>query len=88
MLRRWLVNIKWLFNHLPTGITNLTDVRVKCEYCGSASNLVNFPSQGFAVCRACIKVACDDATAYHRFFSIPLRNTSEGRLSQEFPSKP
>ncbi len=37
-LRRWWLNIKWMFNRPPTGITQNPPNTYFCDYCGAESH--------------------------------------------------
>jgi hypothetical protein len=54
-IRRWLKNLKWLFNHPPVNST-ATDRHAVCEFCGSLSDVWSFHDGDittFAICYPC-----------------------------------
>jgi hypothetical protein len=56
-LRRWLENIKWLFNHPPLALTS-APTNASCDYCGSKNGIYNFVGV-FCVCYKCMKKTFD-----------------------------
>ena len=59
-IKRWIENIKWVFNHPPTSITSANDEYDKCEFCGSDCNgWVRYTgvTQKLCICHDCIITA-------------------------------
>lgn len=63
MIKRWFKNLRWLFNHPPTNITQTTDERLACDYCQNPkdNSVKVFPmSEGpevFSYCYLCLRKA-------------------------------
>jgi hypothetical protein len=56
IIKRWIKNIKWLFNHPPIGITD-TGERLICDYCGKLSyDYISFSNHYMikTICWECI----------------------------------
>jgi len=60
MIKRWLKNIKWLFNSPPTSITQ--GKILNCDYCGARGDWECVGSGvRVAFCFNCLKKALDKA---------------------------
>jgi len=57
MFNRIIENIKWLFNHPPTGLTGHGE-DVACDYCGSTDNTWCCVGS-YCICAACQKKVYD-----------------------------
>ena len=59
-LKRWIKNLKWLFNHPPTTyrIVSADDGGV-CEFCGTPNNWIRYPANngGICICYDCMAKA-------------------------------
>lgn len=52
-LKRWIANIKWLFNHPPTN-ASLGDSKISpCDFCGSKTELYTYWRGDVAVFSIC-----------------------------------
>jgi len=57
MLRKWIKNIKWIFNNPPTSITSKPN-NPPCDYCGKSGN--TWHCLGFYnICSSCQKKVYD-----------------------------
>ena len=61
ILKRWIRNLGWLFNHPPIGTTQLKESDNKtCDYCGAGmGNLTWYTDADFTICQHCKKAAFD-----------------------------
>ena len=59
MVKRWIKNLKWLFNHPPTILTLIGETTQPCDYCGNEDNTWHYKSSNLCICHDCIKKAYD-----------------------------
>jgi hypothetical protein len=57
-LKRWLKNLKWLFNHPPTAFKSTNDSGY-CEFCGNSQDWMRFKSLAgsMTICYGCFNKA-------------------------------
>ena len=72
-IKRWLANIKWLFNNPCTHLKNDTVYRA-CDYCGKSNgNLWN--SDGcYTICGHCQKKVYDKVLG-NKIFTVKTKET-------------
>jgi hypothetical protein len=58
MIKRWMKNIKWLFNHPPTGIVEGSK-DVPCDYCGCFNHDLWHHINYYCICESCRKKVFD-----------------------------
>ncbi len=56
-IKRWIENIKWVFNHPPTSIVSEVPKGTKCEFCGAEDDLHYYDTPSFCICFNCIAKA-------------------------------
>ena len=60
MIKRWLKNLMWLFNHPPTSITQGDHNNTpSCDYCGSKTTTRWNEGGYYCICELCRKKVFD-----------------------------
>jgi hypothetical protein len=58
LLKRWLSNLRWLFNHPPVKITSVIPDGTTCDYCPAVNKLWRW-GDDLCICHDCMKQAFD-----------------------------
>jgi hypothetical protein len=56
-IKRWIKNLRWLFNNPCTSITN-SDEQLQCDYCGNIKQWLRLPTN-VVICWDCFKKVFD-----------------------------
>lgn len=58
-IKRWFVNLRWLFNHPPISIANAAPGFKCCDYCGEYGDVWHFVPLNWGYCMKCQKKLFD-----------------------------